>query len=171
MSNYPTIPGGGGSYGQNYYDTSADFSSQPAPSHRPDQADFNSAIRQARYHHSGRDDDKDDDDEESSFFSKAVSFISEHKDRFGKEDIDEQKVVGAHQALYEGGGSEKKHSNDADFLGSGAAMQALKMFMSSDDKDKDKGSGGHDQNKLIGIAMAQAGKLWDQQNKKGEVVC
>lgn len=177
MSNFSNMQtgGGGGSYGQNYYDTSADFSTQPAPSYNPNQSgDFNSAINQAQYHKKDnkKDDDDEDDDEDSSFFSKAVSFISEHKDRFGKEDIDEQKVVGAHQALYEGGGGNEK--NDADTLGSGAAMQALKMFMSSgdDDKGKEKGSGGgQDQNKLIGIAMAQAGKLWEQKNKKGEVVC
>lgn len=168
--------GGGGSYGQNYYDQSADFSTQPAPSNAPSQGDFNSAVNQAKYH---KDDNKSDDEDES-FFSKAVGFISEHKDRFGKEDIDEGKVVGAHQALYGGGnggsggsgGSGGKH--DADSLGAGAAMQALKMFMSSDDKEKEKekgSGGGQDQNKLIGIAMAQAGKLWDQKNKQGEVVC
>ncbi|EEP77855.1 predicted protein [Uncinocarpus reesii 1704] len=77
-------------------------------------------------------------------------------------------MVGAHQALYGGqheGGDRGKV--DADFLGSGAALQALKMFSSGEGRQSQ--SGGHDQNKLIGLAMAQAGKLWDQQNQQGQV--
>lgn len=72
----------------------------------------------------------------------------------------------AHQSLYGSGGSGEKY--DEKSLGAGAAMQALKMFTSG---QGDSGSGGHDQNKFIGIAMAQAGKLWEEQNQGGNVVC
>ncbi|EAS30016.3 uncharacterized protein CIMG_08762 [Coccidioides immitis RS] len=187
MSNYSRPPnpaeyGGGGSSGANYYDPRADFSSQSQPYQQQSQYQggsggynydpaFSNAVKQAKYHNSGREDD-DEDDEESGFFKKALSFISEHKDRFGQEDIDEQQVVGAHQALYGGGQqqqqqqqAERKH--DADFLGNGAALQALKMFTSGEGQQSQ--TGGHDQNKLIGLAMAQAGKLWDQQNQQGNV--
>ncbi|WEW59310.1 hypothetical protein PRK78_004779 [Emydomyces testavorans] len=185
MSHYPGSSnpaeyGGGGATGANYYDPRADFSSESQPhggggvgGYNYDPA-FNQAVKQAKYHNTGRDDDDDDDDEDSGFFKRAVSFLSEHKERFGKEDIDEQKVVGAHQVLYGGGQQqqgqqghgERKH--DAEFLGNGAALQALKMFASGEGQQKQSG-GGHDQNKLIGLAMAQAGKLWDQQNQQGNV--
>jgi hypothetical protein len=44
-------------------------------------------------------------------------------------------------------------------------MQALKMFTSGGG-----GSGSGGQNQLIGLAMSQAGKLWDQQNSAGNAV-
>ncbi|KAK2745889.1 hypothetical protein FQN57_003502 [Myotisia sp. PD_48] len=166
----PSQYGGGGSSGANYYDSNADFSIQPAPSnqsHHPG-VDYNQAVQQAKYHHSGREDA--DDDEDSSFFSKAVGFLNDHKERFSKEDIDEEKVVGAHQQLYGDGRDDRKH--DADSLGAGAAMQALKMFMSDSGKQDQQAhapKGAADQNKLVGIAMAQAGKLWEQKNKNGQV--
>lgn len=175
---YNQTYGGGGSSGSNYYDSEADFTSQPAPSHPTSSFNdtFSNAISQAKYHHrgprqdsSGRHEysDNEDDGEDSSFFSTAIRFLNEHKDKVSNEDLDEGKAVGAHQQLYGGSGGSNKH--DADSLGSGAAVQALKLFLSDDEK-KEKTSGGHDQNKLIGIAMAQAGKLWDQQNQSGNVV-
>jgi hypothetical protein len=158
----PSEYGGGGSTGANYYDPNADFTQ---------------AISQAKYHKTGRYEEDikpdEDDDEETSFFSRAVGFISEHKEKLGREDIDEEKAVGAHQVLYgEGGGS--GHTHDADSLGAGAAVQALKMFLAGEGSHgggAGAGAGNHDQNKLIGIAMAQAGKLWDQQNQQGKTVC
>jgi hypothetical protein len=47
-------------------------------------------------------------------------------------------------------------------------MQALKMFTGGSSSGSD---GGMDKNKLIGLAMAQAGKLWEEKNSSGSVVC
>ncbi|KAI2287014.1 hypothetical protein LOZ03_006226 [Ophidiomyces ophidiicola] len=172
MSNFsrpnPSEFSGGAS--ANYYDPRADMSGQQIQQGGSGAPGGGDAIKQAKYHNNGREDA--DDDEDAGFFKKAVSFLSQNKESLGKEDIDEQKVVGAHQALYgDGGNPQADRKLDADFLGNGAALQALKMFMGGEDKQKSSSGGGGagDQNKLIGLAMAQAGKLWDQQNKQGNV--
>ncbi|EFR05321.1 hypothetical protein MGYG_08332 [Nannizzia gypsea CBS 118893] len=128
--------------------------------------DRDQALRQARYEKHGREDQEDDDD---SLFSKAMSFLGDKKEKIGREDIDEQKVVQSHQMLY-GDADDRNEKHGADSLGSGAAMQALKMFMNKDQKQgqSQKQSGG-DQNQLIGMAMAQAGKMWEQKNQEGRV--
>lgn len=197
MSNYnpPSHPaeyGGGGSTGANYYDPRADFSSsQPYQQQQQSQYSggnygsggggranfdptFSDAYKQARYAKNGKDnvdpDDDDDDDEDASIFKRALGFLSENKDRFNRhddDDVDEQQIVGAHKALY-GNDNVPDRKLDANFLGGGAAVQALKMFTSGEGRQNDKGAG--DQNKLIGLAMAQAGKLWEQQNSQGKVV-
>jgi hypothetical protein len=45
-------------------------------------------------------------------------------------------------------------------------MQALKMFTGGGGSS----DGGMDKNKLMGLAMAQASKLWDEKNSTGNVV-
>lgn len=51
-------------------------------------------------------------------------------------------------------------------MGSAAAMQALKMFSGGSNGDKqDQNS----QNAFVGMAMAQASKLFDQQSAEGNV--
>lgn len=71
--------------------------------------------------------------------------------------------------MYGSGSSNEKH--DSNTVGAGAAMQALKMFAGGNESSGSSG-GGMDKNKLIGLAMAQAGKLWDEKNGSGgDVVC
>ena len=149
----PAEYGGGGRGGANYYDPTADFSQ--AISHANDN----------RRHEGHSEHGGGNDEEESSLFTKAIGFISEHKDSLKNQEVDEDMAVGAHKDLYGEGGSNRSHN--ADSLGGGAAVQALKMFMG---EGHGHGGGKHDQNKLIGIAMAQAGKLWEQQNKHGKTV-
>lgn len=78
------------------------------------------------------------------------------------EEIDEQHAIRSHQALY-GDASEAGH-HDSGSVGAGAALQALKMFLAGEGGSE---GGGFDQNKLIGMAMAQAGKLWDEKEAQG----
>ncbi|KAK4565257.1 hypothetical protein LTR86_003874 [Recurvomyces mirabilis] len=57
-------------------------------------------------------------------------------------------------------------------MGSAAAMQALKMFSGgsgggSQQQGGQQGGGG--QNQFVGMAMAQASKLFDQQHAQGNV--
>lgn len=71
----------------------------------------------------------------------------------------------SHQQLYNGGGGYgEEQQHDSKSLGAGAAMQALKMFTS--------GGGGSsgDKNEFIGMAMAQASKLWEEKSGSGNVV-
>jgi hypothetical protein len=50
-------------------------------------------------------------------------------------------------------------------------MQALKMFTGGSSGGSGGSDGGMDKNKLIGLAMAQASKLWEEKNEGGNVVC
>ncbi|CEJ57706.1 hypothetical protein PMG11_06390 [Penicillium brasilianum] len=118
--------------------------------------DFSSAAQHAQSHNSN---------EDSSLFSSALSFLNERKSQFqdpSRIDVDEQQAVQAHNAMYNGGGNEEGRSHDSSTVGAGAAMQALKMFTSGGASD-----GGMDKNKLIGLAMAQAGNLWEQKQGAG----
>lgn len=114
--------------------------------------DFSSAAQHASAHHDGGN---------SDLFSNALSFIQGRASSAGQGDIDEQHAVKAHQAMY-GGGSDQGQTHDSNTVGAGAAMQALKMFTGGGSSD-----GGMDKNKLIGMAMAQAGKLWDEKQGNG----
>ena len=55
----------------------------------------------------------------------------------------------------------------------GAAMQAMQMFNGGGGGQSGgaAAAGGGGQNQLIGMAMAQASKLFDQQSAAGNVVC
>lgn len=164
----PAEYGGGGSSGANHYDSRVDF----------DNDDFSGAISQARYERraarANPDADDDDDEKESSFFSEAISFLKQNKGRFAgsdsDNDLDDQKIIGAHQSLYSGGESEGGSSHDANFLGMGAALQALKLFTASSGEEIQSQGGGSAKDKLIGLAMAQAGKLWEEKHGGGSVV-
>ncbi|PWY89209.1 hypothetical protein BO70DRAFT_359496 [Aspergillus heteromorphus CBS 117.55] len=125
--------------------------------------DFTSAQTHAQNNHSSTD---------PSLFSSALSFLSERKSQIAEQsdDIDEEHLVQSHQALYNGGGSggyggeqqqQQQQQHDSSSLGAGAAMQALKMFSS--------GGGSGDKNEFIGMAMAQAGKLWEENAGGGNV--
>ncbi len=118
--------------------------------------DFSSAAQHASQHHST---------EDSSLFSTALGFLNEHKSQFtdpSRYEVDEQHAVAAHNSMYNNSGNEEGQRHDSSTVGAGAAMQALKMFTSGGASD-----GGMDKNKLIGMAMAQAGKLWDQKQGAG----
>lgn len=83
-------------------------------------------------------------------------------------------MISAHQAMY-GGGGDDQQQHDSRAVGMGAAMQALKMFTSSQGGGSGAGAGaggagGADMNSLIGMAMAQAGKLFDEKQSAGSVV-
>ncbi|PYI08740.1 hypothetical protein BO78DRAFT_395345 [Aspergillus sclerotiicarbonarius CBS 121057] len=98
----------------------------------------------------------------SDLFSTALGFLSSRKSQYAEQpDVDEEHMVRSHQALYNNQDEGQQH--DSKSLGAGAAMQALKMFTS--------GSGGSsgDKNEFIGMAMAQASKLWDQKSGSGSV--
>lgn len=115
--------------------------------------DFSSAAHHAEQHHSS---------EDRGLFDNALGFLNQRKGELSHPDniqVDEEHAMKAHQALYNGDGGE--HHDDKS-IGSGAAVQALKMFTSGGSSD-----GGFDQNKLIGLAMAQAGKLWDEKQSSG----
>lgn len=121
--------------------------------------EFSSAQHHAQAHESSGD---------SSLFSSALGFLSDRKSQYSEQpDIDEEHLVQSHQQLYNGGGGGygEEQQHDSKSLGAGAAMQALKMFTSGGG-----GSSGGDKNEFIGMAMAQASKLWEEKSGSGNVV-
>lgn len=89
------------------------------------------------------------------------------------DDIDEQSMVQHHQAMYGGGGGQgSAGAATSGAVGGAAAMQALKMFSGGGGSSGNtaSGSSGGGQNQFIGMAMAQASKLFDQQSASGNVV-
>jgi len=86
-----------------------------------------------------------------------------NKDKAKNEDVDEDDAIKQHGRFYGDGGSNEQASSNN--VGAAAAMQAAKMFNSG---SNEQASGG--QNKLIGMAMAQAAQLFDQQQSQGKTV-
>ncbi|KAJ5818818.1 hypothetical protein N7474_004409 [Penicillium riverlandense] len=111
--------------------------------------EFASASGHAKSHHPG----------DSSLFDSAMGFLQENQDKFSGSgsDINEEHAMRAHKKMYNE--SAEGHTHNSSDVGAGAAVQALKMFTS--------GEGGGDKNQFVGMAMAQAGKLWDQKAESG----
>ncbi|ODN82260.1 hypothetical protein L202_02543 [Cryptococcus amylolentus CBS 6039] len=99
--------------------------------------------------------------ENSSLFSTALGYLNNMNQ--DDNDVDEDKVQKDHQQAYNGNTSGMTSSS----LGAAAALQALKSFTSgnsdaaSGSKDNSS-SGGGMQTKIIGMAMSEAAKLFDQ---------
>ncbi|KAL1855599.1 hypothetical protein Plec18167_004062 [Paecilomyces lecythidis] len=139
--------------GDRYNDTRYDDTPQNRYSHQDD--DYSSAVSHAQKH-------DDDSDKNSSFFSQAASFLNQNKDRVSSNsDIDEEQAVKAHKSLF-GGGGDSNQQHDSQSVGAGSAIEALKMFTQGGG-GSGLGGGGDEKSKLIGMAMAQASKAWDQQ--------
>ncbi|KAF7182940.1 hypothetical protein CNMCM7691_002684 [Aspergillus felis] len=124
-----------------------------------DNDEFNPAVRYAESHANTSD---------NSLFTSALSFLNENKHRLSADDdINEQEMIHAHQSLYGGnGGGESDRRHDSNSVGAGAAMQALKMFTTSSEGEKS----GMDKNAFIGMAMAQAKKMFEEKEASGQVV-
>lgn len=130
--------------------------------------DFNPALSHAQQSHS------DDGD----LFSTALSFLKDrraNKADDDNDDVDDDEMISAHKSLYGGGDSSYGREHDSGSVGKGAAIEALKMFTSGGGSSSSESAseGGMDKNKFIGMAMAQAGKLWEekQSSGSGDVVC
>ncbi|RYP71390.1 hypothetical protein DL770_008138 [Monosporascus sp. CRB-9-2] len=118
---------------------------------RYDDDDLHGAEEEAARHSGGSGD--------SSFFSTILSAVKQRKQSLADEDVDEDDAVRQHKRFYD-----DKDDDDADdrSMGSAAAMQALKMFSSGKSENQSQGA-------LIGIAMAEASKLFDQKSSQGKV--
>jgi hypothetical protein len=82
------------------------------------------------------------------------------------DEVDEREYVRNHKDLYEEDGG--RGQKDSRSLGQAAALQALKRFTGGSGSSS---GAGKDQNAFIGLAMAEAVKLFDTQKSKGNVVC
>ncbi len=182
-SSHATDPreyGGGGSGPDNYYDRRQ----------RYDDDDLRGAKQHARSYGGS---DRDDDD---ALYDNAVGYLSSNRSRIGSgsADLDEREAVRAHRAMYGGGsggdygsgsggygsgsgggyghgGQGGQGQYSAEMMGAGAAMQALKVYSGGQGQGQGQGQRqGQSQGQFVGLAMAQAGKLFDQQSAQGNVV-
>ncbi|EGN98542.1 hypothetical protein SERLA73DRAFT_139044 [Serpula lacrymans var. lacrymans S7.3] len=87
---------------------------------------------------------------DSGMFSAALSHVTSHSSQH-REPVDEGEVRDSHRQAYAEGGA---GGLSAGSMGGAAAMQILQKVTS--------GGGGGSQTELISMAMAEAGKLFDQ---------
>ncbi|CZT47042.1 uncharacterized protein RSE6_07565 [Rhynchosporium secalis] len=102
---------------------------------------------------------------ESSIFSSVLSSLSQNKQHIGNSNLNEQDAVQSHQQFFGGGGGGGGQANSGS-MGAAAAMQALKMFSGGSSGNTQKGNS---QNAFVGMAMAEASKLFDHQSSQGNV--
>ncbi|KAI0473655.1 hypothetical protein GGR56DRAFT_648437 [Xylariaceae sp. FL0804] len=99
----------------------------------------------------------------SSLFSGLLGALGQKKESLSQEDIDEEDAVRQHRRHFEGNDDSEADDHS---MGTAAAMQALKMFSGG-------GSGnsaeGNSQSAFVGMAMAEASKLFDQKSSQGQV--
>jgi hypothetical protein len=127
---------------ESYYDGSSDY-------------DYREAHAIAKQHAGGG-------EHNSSLFASALGLLSGREARLRHDDIDEGEYVQSHKVAY--GHEEGEKTGQS--LAQAAALQALKRFTGGEAAEEKKGG----QNAFVGMAMAEAVKLFDVQSAKGNVV-
>ncbi|KAL2136516.1 hypothetical protein VTI74DRAFT_3341 [Chaetomium olivicolor] len=108
--------------------------------------------------------------EDEDFFSGVLGKLLEKKSlsQVADEDLDEEDAVQSHRKFFGLGGSSTpprvSEPASTSSLGSAAAMQALKLFTSGEAKTESQ-----NQSAFVGLAMAQAAKLFEKQASEGNV--
>merc|ERR1712230_23908 len=100
---------------------------------------------------------------DSSLFSSILSSLGQNKQSIGNSNLNEQDAVQSHQQFFGNGGGSQADSGS---MGAAAAMQALKMFSGGGSGNTQQGNS---QNAFVGMAMAEASKLFDNQSSQGNV--
>ncbi|KAI4861969.1 hypothetical protein F4820DRAFT_431918 [Hypoxylon rubiginosum] len=100
---------------------------------------------------------------DSDLFSSLLGALTQKKQSLAEEDVDEEDAVKQHKRFFE-----KDDDDEADdrSMGSAAAMQALKMFSGGQSGNTQETSS---QSAFVGLAMAEASKLFDQKASQGKV--
>ncbi|KAF3057285.1 beta-flanking protein [Daldinia childiae] len=126
---------------------------------RSDDDDFRGAAEHAS-RHAGSSGDSD-------LFSSLLGALTQKKQSLAEEDVDEDDAVKQHKRFFERDDNDD-NDNEADdkSLGSAAAMQALKLFTSGQSESAHESSS---QSAFVGLAMAEASKLFDQKASQGKV--
>ncbi|KAJ9648421.1 hypothetical protein H2201_000756 [Coniosporium apollinis] len=168
--------GGGGSAGDNYYDSSKTFGEERYASTGTGYGgggayggysdDFSGAEDRA-LEYAG-------DSADRSLFASALGGLAGRRQNLRDEDLDEDDAVRQHRSLYGDGDGERGFGGgygggqaSSGNLGAAAAMQALKMFTGGSGGGHSAAQG-QSQNAFIGMAMGQAAKLFDQQAAAGK---
>ncbi|KAI1338756.1 hypothetical protein F5Y15DRAFT_97388 [Xylariaceae sp. FL0016] len=122
---------------------------------RADDDDMSSAAEHASRHAGSSGD--------SSLFSTLIGALGQKKGSLANEDLDEEDAVKQHRRQYE---NDDDDEADDKSMGSAAAMQALKMFSGGQSGSSHENNS---QSAFVGMAMAEASKLFDQKASQGKV--
>ncbi|KAF3802884.1 hypothetical protein GCG54_00000251 [Colletotrichum gloeosporioides] len=141
------LPGGDKAHGGNYPAGGGAFPDD-------DDDDYRQAAHQAS-RHAGSSGDAD-------LFSTVLGALTQKKGQLANEDIDEDDAVKKHKKFF--GDDDDDEKADDKGLGAAAAMQALKMFSSGETGGQKQSQGG-----FMGLAMAEASRLFDQRQSQGKV--
>ncbi|KAK3985364.1 hypothetical protein QBC44DRAFT_374184 [Cladorrhinum sp. PSN332] len=109
----------------------------------------------------------DNDHDDKTFFKGILNQLSDKKPHLEEEDIDEEDAISSHRSIFDSSSASSTAPSSSSSLGSAAALQALKLFNSSPDTPAPADPKA--QNAFVGLAMAQAAKLFDQQASEGKV--
>ncbi|PWN95362.1 hypothetical protein FA09DRAFT_362996 [Tilletiopsis washingtonensis] len=127
--------------------------------------DFGSILSMAQQHGGGGQSNGGGNNE---MFGMATKFLQSrlNNGQVSGDDFDENRVMQQHAQVNDSNSS--AHAND---VGGAAAVDALKsMFGSGGGQQQQQQQGGGDmQSKLIAMAMAQAGKMFEQKQSEGNV--
>ncbi|ETS82004.1 hypothetical protein PFICI_07006 [Pestalotiopsis fici W106-1] len=104
------------------------------------------------------------DSGDSSLFSTLLGALNEKRGNLAQEDVDEDDAVQQHKRFFGGNDDDEKATSSG--MGSAAAMQALKMFSGGSAGNSESANS---QSAFIGLAMAEASKLFDQKANEGKV--
>jgi hypothetical protein len=175
---YKTAPHTGES--SSYFNPANTFPDEPSRPHAPpggyqeggggggggaaSHGGFPNALHHAQHHSSAS--------TSPSLFSTALQHLGQmQKTHDEAPAVDDSAFVSAHQKIYSGSGSGSgsgdTQAHGAPTLGMAAAMNALKTFTAGGQEGK---GSGNSQGEFIGLAMAQASKLFDEQSHAGNVV-
>ncbi|KAK3299960.1 uncharacterized protein B0H64DRAFT_369270 [Chaetomium fimeti] len=114
--------------------------------------------------------------ESQGFFDDILGTLLKDKPKakLEEEDLDEDDAVQSHRKFFGLGdaasaATAQQAPASSSSLGNAAAMQALKLFTSSGSSDSSAAAPPQSQNAFVGLAMAQAAKLFDAQSSQGNV--
>ncbi|OTB05646.1 hypothetical protein M426DRAFT_319632 [Hypoxylon sp. CI-4A] len=124
---------------------------------RQDDDDFRGAAEHAS-RHAGSSGDND-------LFSNLLGALTQKKQSLANEDVDEDDAVKQHKRFFDRDDDDDNEADDRS-MGSAAAMQALKLFSGGQSGSSHESNS---QSAFVGLAMAEASKLFDQKASQGKV--
>ncbi|PNP66778.1 hypothetical protein FNYG_13508 [Fusarium nygamai] len=116
--------------------------------------DFDNAKEEA-HQKAGSSGDKD-------LFGSILGSLGQKQNKLADEDLDEEDAIKQHKNTYNDDDSQQ----DSKSLGTAAAMQALKMFTQGQGQSS---TGANSQTAFLGLALAEASKLFDNKAASGKV--
>ncbi|KAI0881204.1 uncharacterized protein GGS22DRAFT_172652 [Annulohypoxylon maeteangense] len=101
----------------------------------------------------------------SDLFSSLLGTLTQKKHSLASEEVDEDDAVKQHKRFFDRDDDDGDEADDRS-MGSAAAMQALKMFSGGQSGNSHENNS---QSAFVGLAMAEASKLFDQKASQGKV--